>query len=95
MRSRYQNQTGTEAFYNGTDSAFSGQNFGRNLDGGMSGSGVGMGTTAQSGTNPSVLNPTGSAEKTAYNVGQGMTTAESEALGDAAAECLQRNGIQH
>ena len=84
MRSRYQNQSGTEAFYNEPDSAFSGQNFGRNLTGGMTASASGMGTTAQSGSNPGVLNPTGSAEPTGYNVGQGMTTAESEALGDAA-----------
>ena len=42
-----------------------------------------MGTTNQDGTNPGVLNPTGSADQTAYNVGQGMTTAEAEALGDA------------
>ena len=84
MRSRYQNQSGTEAFYNEPDSAFAGQNFGRNLTGGMTASASGMGTTAQSGSNPGVLNPTGSAEPTGYNVGQGMTTAESEALGDAA-----------
>ena len=42
-----------------------------------------MGTTNQDGTNPGVLNPTGSADQTAYNVGQGMTTAGAEALGDA------------
>ena len=84
MRSRYQNQSGTESFYNEPDSAFAGQNFGRNLTGGMDNSSVGMGTTAQSGTNPSVLNPSGSAEPTGYNVGQGMSTAEAEALGDAA-----------
>ena len=44
---------------------------------------VGMGTTAQSGSNPSLLNPTGSADNTAYNVGQGMGTEESEKLGDS------------
>ena len=47
MRSRYQNQSGTEAFYNEPDSAFSGQNFGRNLTGGFSDANAGMGTTAQ------------------------------------------------
>ena len=36
------------------------------------------------GTNPSVLNPVGSASSNAYNAGQGMTTANAEALGDAA-----------
>ena len=86
MRSRYQNQSGTEAFYNEPDSAFSGQNFGRNLSGGFSDPKVGFGTTAQSGTNPSVLNPVGTAttEPSPYNTGQGMSTAEAEALGDAA-----------
>ena len=39
-----------------------------------------MGTTSQSGTNPSVLNPVGSATSTAYNVGQGMQTDDAENL---------------
>ena len=82
MRSRYQNQSGTEAFYNEPDSAFSGQNFGRNLTGGFSDANAGMGTTSQGGTNPSVLNPVGSASSIGYNAGQGMTTANAEALGD-------------
>ena len=82
MRSRYQNQSGTESFYNEPDSAFAGQNFGRNLTGGFSDANAGMGTTSQGGTNPSVLNPVGSASSIGYNVGQGMTTGESEALGD-------------
>ena len=85
MRSRYQNQSGTEAFYNEPDSAFSGQNFGRNLTGGFSDANAGMGTTAQGGTNPAVLNPVGSASSIGYNAGQGMTTANSEALGDGTA----------
>ena len=42
---------------------------------------VGFGTTNQTGTNPSVLNPTSSATSTDYNVGQGMETSEAEALG--------------
>ncbi len=90
MRSRYQSQTGTEAFYNEPDSAFSGQNFGRNLEGGFSDGTAGMGTTSQSGTNPSVLNPVGSANSNAYNVGQGMQTSDSEALGDAAANAFNQ-----
>ena len=90
MRSRYQNQTGTEAFYNEPDSAFSGQNFGRNLEGGFSDGTAGMGTTAQSGTNPSVLNPVGSANSNAYLVGQGMQTSDAEALGDAAANAFNQ-----
>jgi hypothetical protein len=80
MRSRYENQSGDEAFFNEVDSAFSGQDAGFDLTSRMTDSAVGMGTTAQSGSNPSLLNPTGSADNTAYNVGQGMGTEESEAL---------------
>ena len=42
---------------------------------------AGLGTTSQSGNNPSVLNPVGSATSTAYNVGQGMRTDDAENLG--------------
>ena len=80
MRSRYENQSGDEAFFNEVDSAFSGQDAGFDLTSRMTDPSVGMGTTAQSGSNPSLLNPTGSADNTAYNVGQGMGTEESEAL---------------
>ena len=80
MRSRYENQSGDEAFFNEVDSAFSGQNAGFDLTSRMTDPSVGMGTTAQSGSNPSLLNPTGSADNTAYSVGQGMGTEESEAL---------------
>nr|BDD45180.1 hypothetical protein 24 [bacterium] len=83
MRSRRDGQTGAETFYDEVDSTFSAQNNSRDLTGGFTGAAVGMGTTNQDGTNPGVLNPTGSADQTAYNVGQGMTTAEAEALGDA------------
>ena len=81
MRSRYTNQSGDEAFYNEVDSAYSGQGstFGE-TDGWVDGS-VGLGTTAQQGTNPGLLNPIGSATPTTYNVGQGMRTDEAEALG--------------
>jgi hypothetical protein len=87
MRSRYTNQSGTEAFFNEVDSAFSGENQGRNLTAGFSDGAVGFGTTAQSGTNPSVLNPVGTAttNPSPYNVGQGMATGDSEALGDGTA----------
>ena len=95
MRSRYASQTGNEAFYNEPDSAWSGQNFGRSLTGGFSDTAAGMGTTAQAGNNPAVLNPTSSANTSgggtdAYNVGQGMTTAEAEALGDADANAFNQ-----
>jgi len=87
MRSRYTNQSGTETFFNEVDSAFSGENQGRNLTAGFSDGAVGFGTTAQSGTNPSVLNPVGTAttNPSPYNVGQGMVTGNSEALGDGTA----------
>jgi hypothetical protein len=80
MRSRYINQSGTEAFYNEVDSAFSGQDAGLDETAGFSDAAAGIGTTAQSGTNPSVLNPVGTATSTAYNVGQGMVTGDAENL---------------
>ena len=86
MRSRYTNQSGTEAFFNEADTAFSGQNNSRNLSAGFTDPAVGFGTTSQSGSNPEVLNPVGTAttNPSPYNVGQGMATGEAEALGDAA-----------
>ena len=81
MRSRYQTQSGTEAFYNEPDSAFSGRDSASNAETGMSDPLAGMGTTAQSGTNPSVLNPVGSASSLGYRVGQGMRTDDAEDLG--------------
>ena len=88
MRSRYgtDRTTGTEAFYNEADTAFSGQNNSFDLTGFHSDGAAGMGTTGQSGTNPSVLNPVGSATSTDYNVGQGMQTSDAEALGGAAGD---------
>jgi hypothetical protein len=86
MRSRYNNQSGTEAFYNEVDTAFSGQDDGFNLTGGFSDVNAGLGTTAQSGTNPAILNPVGTATSTAYDVGQGMVTGDSENLGSAAGD---------
>jgi hypothetical protein len=80
MRSRYQNQSGTETFYNEVDSAFSGEDAGFDVTGGFADSAAGIGTTAQSGTNPSVLNPVGTATSTAYNVGSGMATGDAENL---------------
>jgi FlaG/FlaF family flagellin (archaellin) len=77
MRSRYTNQSGTEAFYNEADTRFSAQNAAGTLPSGN----VGFGTTAaQTGSNPSVLNdsPAGT-----YNYSSGMRTDSSEALGEA------------
>ena len=87
MRSRYDNQNGTEAFFNEPDSAFSAQDSDASLSQGDyalgvtdGGTDVGFGTTAQSGTNPAILNG-GSAN--AYNVGQGFDAQALERLGDA------------
>ena len=80
MRSKYTSQDGTEALFNEADTAFSGQPKGLDDANGFSGAAAGMGTTAQAGSNPSVLNPTASADKTAYNVGQGLRTDSAEGL---------------
>jgi len=92
MRSRYDNQSGTETFFDEVDTTFSGQNNSRNLSNGFSDGLVGFGTTNQDGTNPNVLNPVGTAttNPSPYNVGQGMTTGDSEALGDAAANAFNQ-----
>ena len=90
MRSRFTNQSGTEALFDEPDTSFSGQNSSQNLTGGMTDVAAGFGTTSSpNGTNPGVLNPVGSATTTDYSVGQGMVTGESEALGDAAANAFQ------
>ncbi len=85
MRSRFNNQSGTEALFNEPDSAFSGQNEGFDLTSGFTATGasnVGLGTTAQSGSNPGLLNATAAqTNATDYNVGQGMRTDDAEDLG--------------
>jgi len=86
MRSRYSTQIGTEAFFNEANSAFSGQNAALGLTDGFSGAAVGMGSTAQGGTNPSILDGSNQANNSGtgsdqYNVGQGMRTDDSEDLG--------------
>ena len=70
MRSRYgTNRTaGTEAFFNEADAEFSAENAASDL-----------GQSAQSGSNPGLLNDSGT-----YTTNTGMTTAQAEALGDAA-----------
>ena len=85
MRSRFTNQSGTEALFNEADSAFSGQNEGLDLTSGFTATGasnVGLGTTAQQGSNPGLLNATAAqSNATDYNVGQGMRTDDAEDLG--------------
>ena len=70
MRSRYgTNRTaGTEAFFNEADTEFSAENAASDL-----------GRTAQQGSNPGLLNDSGT-----YTNSDGMPTGEAEALGDAA-----------
>jgi hypothetical protein len=82
MRSRYTNQTGTEAFFDEANTAFSGQSNNFNNTDGFTNGAVGMGTTAQQGTNPGLLNPQGSQTDSTYNVGQGLRTDDAENLGD-------------
>ena len=95
MRSRYTNQSGTEALFDEADTAFSGQNDGGDLEQGLytgqasDGQTVGFGTGAQktneAGTNPALLtNQT--AAQLAYNVGQGMHTGDAEDLGDGSGD---------
>jgi hypothetical protein len=85
MRSRYTNQSGTEALFNEADTAFSGQSAAAGaLTDGMTNAAVGMGTDAQAGSNPGLLNPQGSQAYNTYNVGQGMRTDDAEDLGDGA-----------
>ena len=87
MRSRFNNQTGTEALFNEADSAFSGQDDGLDVTSGFVDGSVGLGTTAQQGSNPGLLSGASSpTDATQYNVGTGMRTDDSEALGNAAGD---------
>jgi hypothetical protein len=83
MRSKYKTQGGEEALFNEADTAFSGQasNFSQTT-GWVNGS-VGLGTTAQAGTNPGLLNPESGQTATTYNTGEGMRTDDSENLGQS------------
>lgn len=83
LRSRYKGPRGNETFFNEVDTAFSGQNAGSSLTnftgyGQTTGTNVGFGTTTQNGFNPGLLAPAGGET---YTVGQGMATADAEALG--------------
>jgi hypothetical protein len=89
MRSRYVNQTGSEAFFNEVDTTFSGQNAGYGVTA-FSNSAVGFGTTVQGGTNPGLLNPTATQSQSAYNVGQGMNTGDAENLDGTGANAFNQ-----
>jgi hypothetical protein len=93
MRSRYTDQSGTEAFFNEPDSAFSANKAGTNIGQATQGDytdatdddgTVGFGSTGtQRGTNPAILEGNASdAVHAQYSLGQGMATGDSEALGD-------------
>jgi len=94
MRSRYTNQSGTEAFFNEADTAFSAQSsqraegdLGSGYVSGSDGQSVGFGTTAaQSGSNPGLLSPDSNSTQLDYKVGQGMDTEDAESLGTSSRE---------
>ena len=86
MRSRFTNQSGTEALFDEANTGFSNSGIGSATPyvAGQEAN-VGLGTTGnQSGSNPGLLSPTAQTQ-TGYNVGQGMDTAFSEDLGDGQA----------
>ena len=78
MRSRYTNQSGTEALFDEADTGFSGQNSQRDLGVGAPYAGAtGIGSTDQVGSNPGLLNTSDD-----YSVGTGMNTGDAETLGE-------------
>jgi len=85
MRSRYTNQSGTEALFDEANTAFSGigtnNALGNPYVAGSAGASVGFGTDTQRGDNPGILDP--NANETAYSVGRGMNTETAEGLGEA------------
>ena len=86
MRSKYAAQDGAEALFGEANTAFSGQSASFNNTGGYTNGAVGLGTTAQVGSNPGLLDGTvpQTGDPSTYNVGQGMQTGDAEDLGDGA-----------
>ena len=84
MRSRFTNQSGTEALFNEADTAFSGTDAGSDttLTRAFSDVNTGIGTVTQQGVNPAALNPVGTAQTNpvTYATGQGMPTGDAESL---------------
>ena len=84
MRSRFTNQSGTEALFNEADTTFSGTDAGSDttLTRDFSDVNAGLGTVTQAGVNPAALNPVGTAQTNpvTYTVGQGMATGDAESL---------------
>jgi len=83
MRSRYTSQTGTEALFDEADTGFSNSGIGTGgkYTPNSETSAVGLGTVGlDTGSNPGLLSPSAQ-DGTVYNVGQGMSAAQSEDLG--------------
>jgi len=76
MRSRYANQTHTETFYNEVNTAFTGI-------GGLTGTDANTFGNGHLGTIPGATNTSPLTATNTYNMGQGMTTAQAEALGSS------------
>ena len=93
MRSRFTNQSGTEALFNEPDTAFSAQHPDGGADisagytqneGATTNATVGFGTTGGTqATNPAALNPESGQGAATYPVGRGMDTEDAEALGES------------
>jgi hypothetical protein len=83
MRSRFTNQSGTEALFDEANTAFSNSGIATasSYVDGSQGVSVGLSTSVQRGSNPGLLDPT-TQTSTGYTVGQGMDTNMSENLGD-------------
>ena len=96
MRSRYgtNRTTGTEAFYNEPDTTHSANDQNKAQTAGWTDTPAGFGTATQTGNNPAVLNPVGTAATTGtpqYNVSPGMTTGNAESLLDGNDAFAQMN----
>jgi hypothetical protein len=78
MRSRYTNQSGTEAMFDEAESEYSGKKETANIPGSA-------GTSSAGQSNPAVLNDSSPG---AYTAEGGMTTATAEALGDSSSNAF-------
>jgi hypothetical protein len=81
MRSRYTSQSGTEALFNEANTTFSASAAGNTASR--------QAANASAGTGHTGTDPTARASGSGYTVETGMTTAQSEALGDGSANAFQ------
>jgi len=81
IRPRYSNQAGAEALYNEANTSFSASAAGNTASI--------QATDASAGTGQAGNDPTARASGSGYNFETGMTTAQSEALGDGSANAFQ------